>query len=230
MTGRDALVCLLSSALLIFARNSQLLSPMGRKGRELSLEKKQLIIQLSSEKKTPTEIGKLLDVPRRTVGSVIKKNHQTGSVENKPRSGRRKLFTDRDVNALDRIVKSNRKAGLRDITGIFNDTKEHSFSQSTIKRKLSFLGYKRRAAKKHVAIRDENRKKRVTWCRERRNWTVDEQWKKYIFSDESQIVIGTNNRVYIWRQDREVESPYLTVSVPPIKQEGLCYDMGMYLF
>ena len=60
-----------------------------------------------------------------------------------------------------------------------------------------------------MVVKEGNREKRVTWCRASRNWTVDENWKKWIFSDESQVVVGTNNRVYIWRKDNEVNNPHL---------------------
>jgi hypothetical protein len=46
-------------------------------------------------------------------------------------------------------------------------------------RKLASEGYKRLAAKKCVIILEVNHKKRVAWCRERRNWTVDLHWRKY---------------------------------------------------
>ena len=48
----------------------------------------------------------------------------------------------------------------------------------------------------------------------RRNWTVDKNWKKWIFSDESQVVVGTNNRVYIWGKDNEVNNPCLVSPAP----------------
>ena len=50
---------------------------------------------------------------------------------------------------------------------------------------------------------EANRKKRIKWFKERRGRTVDDYRKKVIFSDESQIVLGTNNRVYVWRKNDE---------------------------
>ena len=60
-----------------------------------------------------------------------------------------------------------------------------------------------------MVVREANRKKRVKWCKERRGRTVDNYWKKVIFSDESQIVLATNNRVYICRKDDEMYNPHL---------------------
>ena len=67
-------------------------------------------------------------------------------------------------------------------------------------------GYKRRLAKKKMVVRQATRKKLVEWCKERRDRTADNYWKKVIFSDESQIVLGTNNRVYIWRKDDKLST------------------------
>ena len=64
-------------------------------------------------------------------------------------------------------------------------------------------------AKKSVTVRDVNKNKCVAWARERKNWTVEQEWKKWIFSDESQIVIGANNKILIWRKDHEINEPHL---------------------
>ena len=81
-----------------------------------------------------------------------------------------------------------------------------------MQRELHSEGYKRRLAKKRMVVREVNRKKRVKWCKQRRSQTVDNYWKKVIFSDESQIVLGTNNRVYIVRKDDEKYNPHLVCS------------------
>ena len=35
----------------------------------------------------------------------------------------------------------------------------------------------------------------ISWCRERKNWTVDDHWKNWKFSDECQVENGNKNRV-----------------------------------
>ena len=144
----------------------------------------------------------------------IKKFNEHGTVENRPGRGRRKLFTDIDVNQLSRAVKLNRVRSLTDLTSMINEGKDHRFCKKTISRKLKRLGYKRRIIKKQMVVKDGNRKKRMAWCRARRNWTVDENWKDWIFSDESQVVIGTDNRVYVWRKDEEVNKTHLVCPAP----------------
>ena len=65
--------------------------------------------------------------------------------------------------------------------------------------------------------------------KQRRSRTVDNCWKKVIFSDESQIVLGANNRIYIWRKDDEKYNPPLICSRSARKISlmiwgCICYD------
>jgi hypothetical protein len=66
------------------------------------------------------------------------------------------------------VVKENRRRTYEDITGIMNVGNNHRFCTRTITRKIQELGYKRRIAKKKVAIREANKKARCKWCKERR--------------------------------------------------------------
>ena len=75
--------------------------------------------------------------------------------------------------------------------------------KKTIWRSLKLYGYRRCVCKKKIRIRVANRVKRVRWCAGKRNWTVENDWRKVIFSDESQIVIGNDCRIYVWRKSNE---------------------------
>jgi hypothetical protein len=91
------------------------------------------------------------------------------------------------------------------------------FLQELLEKKIKDLGFNRRVAKKKAPIRDVNKKERVRWCKERTNWTVDEHWRKWIFSDESQIVIGQNNKIYVWRKGDERYNAQLVC--PPCRRK-----------
>ena len=78
-------------------------------------------------------------------------------------------------------------------------------------------------------VREVNRKKRVDWCKERKTLAIDEYWRTVIFVDESHIVFGVNNRVYMWPKDDEKHNPLL-LCVRPERKISLiiwgcvCYD------
>ena len=70
-------------------------------------------------------------------------------------------------------------------------------SKRTIQYNLHKHNYRRSVVKKKLVIKDVNRKKRPAWCRDKRiTWTVD-NWKCVIFSDETKIMIGHDERVRV---------------------------------
>lgn len=172
----------------------------------MSNDVKNVIVDMRKQGKKLQEIADILSIPRGTVSDVIVRFKQRGSVENKPQTGRRRLLDTRDSRELVRQVRGDRKTPLKDVTLTFNEHREVKVSKRTVQRSLYREGYNRRVVKKKVRIREVNRKKRVKWAKEKIRWSVERHWKKVIFSDESQVVIGSNNRVYIWRRKDEAES------------------------
>ena len=80
-------------------------------------------------------------------------------METLTRSGRKRSFTNRDRNALKRLVKSNRRLTVQDITAKLNECKTKTFSHKTVQRVLHSEGYKlRRLAKKKMVVRGANQK------------------------------------------------------------------------
>ena len=147
-----------------------------------------------------------MNIPRGTVSDVVVRFKRRGSVENKPHTGRHRLLDERETRGLVMLVRSDRKTPLKDVTTRFNENREIRVSKRTVQRSLYQEGYNRRVVKKKVRIREVNRKKRVKWAREKLHWRIEGQWDRVIFSDESQVVVGNNNRIYIWRKKYEAES------------------------
>ena len=127
-------------------------------------------------------ISKLLSVPYMTISNIVKKYRNTSSVENKKRSGRPKLVSDRDDRKLERLIKANRRDTLSNKTSKFNENREIQVSR-TVQSHLSQHGFQERVLKKKVVVKAENRRKRLPWCLEKRRWVVDGNRNKVIFSD-----------------------------------------------
>jgi hypothetical protein len=85
----------------------------------------------------------------------------------------------------------------------FNQSVPVLICKRSIQRRLNKNGFHRRIVAKTLTISLKNRKNRVRWFRNRLHWTIQEQWNKIIFSDEMQMVIGKNSRVYVWRKSEE---------------------------
>lgn len=181
---------------------------MGRKGKETGADKKKVIVDLMQSGISRRKISELLKIPKSTVIDICKWFSETGSLENKPRSGRPPKIKPRDYRKLERIVKTNRRCSLSDITAKFNEERPEPVSRRTIQHNLHKNNYRRSVAKKKLVIKENNRKKRLSWCRGKRQWSV-ENWKRVIFSDESKIMIGHDERVRIWRKKDEGWRPDL---------------------
>lgn len=181
---------------------------MGRKGKETGADAKKFIVDLMQSGLSRRKISEMLKIPKSTVIDICKRFSDTGSLENKPRSGRPPKIKPRDYRKLERIVKTNRRCSLSDITAKFNEERPEPVSRRTIQHNLHKNNYRRSVAKKKLVIKEINRKKRLAWCRGKRQWSV-ENWKRVIFSDESKIMIGHDERVRIWRKRDEGWRPDL---------------------
>ena len=59
------------------------------------------------------------------------------------------------------------------------------------------IGSEKRVFKKNNLIRPANRKTRMLFCQEKRNWTK-EDWKKLFSSDETMVVIKNGGKIQTW--------------------------------
>ncbi|CAG2208600.1 unnamed protein product [Mytilus edulis] len=116
---------------------------MGRKGQELSTDVKNMIVEMFQNGFSRRKIADILRIPKSTVIDNVRKFLDTGSVENKPRSGRPLFVKPRDYRKLERIVKTSRRSSLCDITNKFNEENCVPVSKRTIQHHLHKHGYHR---------------------------------------------------------------------------------------
>ena len=70
------------------------------------------------------------------------------------------------------------------------------------------MGLEKRVFKKNNLIRPANRKIRILFCQEKRNWTK-EDWKNLFSSDETMVVIKNARKIQIWGKSDEKHVPHL---------------------
>lgn len=181
---------------------SDIESKMGRREKELSNDVIEIAQKLFKEGETIDYVSNTLHILRSTVGSLKKHIEQRGSIENIPRRGMTPSVTARNYRKLERLVKVNRRDKLQDITSKFNENMERLISKRTLQFHLHKNWYRRSVSKKKVVVKYVNRRKRLSWCREKQKIKEENYWKKVI-SDESKIVVGQYSRVYVWRKRGE---------------------------
>lgn len=114
---------------------------MASRGKDLSTEQKQTIVCMSKNGLSSRKISDLIGISPNTVQKVLKRNSDRGSVENKERSGRKRLVSDRGDRDLERLVKKNRRQTLSDLTSVFNDSVPEQVSSRIVRRRLKEQGY-----------------------------------------------------------------------------------------
>lgn len=175
--------------------------------RELTVEQKKVVINLTKQKFSQKNVAGVLNVSQSCISKFLKRWKCRKSVENLQRSGRPKKTDDRCDRRIIRHVKCHRKQTLQEITNTVNNFIPQSLAPRTVRRRLRSCGFTRRKIRKSIVISRANRVRRVSWCRQKLGWTVKSDWQSVIFSDETQVVIGQNNKVYVWRRATEVWRP-----------------------
>lgn len=178
---------------------------------------KESVVALVKKGNSFQKVADMLNMSKTTVHRVYRKFCKRGTVETAPKTGRKKSLSDRDGRKILRQVKANRKTPLADVTDNFNNNENRNVSKKTMWRFLENQKYRLCVCMKKIRISPVNRQRRVAWCRAKSTWTNND-WKRVIFSDESQIVIGSDNKVYNWRKSDEAFRPEC---ISPVKHKKL---------
>lgn len=75
-------------------------------------------------------------------------------------------------------------------------------SARTIQRALHESGYSGYKGARKPFVNETNRKKRLCWAKQRKNW--ESEWENIIWSDESYFrLFNGDGRIWVWRQPKE---------------------------
>ena len=102
---------------------------MGRHGKELTTEQKEILLSLSHQGFSSYKIQEFTGINCRTIQKFLKRTREKGS-------GGRKKTTPRDERVLFRSVKRNRRQTLKDLTARFNNRTGYNVSERTVRRNV----------------------------------------------------------------------------------------------
>lgn len=153
---------------------------MGR-SKQVTPRKRAIIMQYVKDGLNASKISQRLNINRRTVCDIVNRFKATGSVEVGRRTGRPRVTSIRNDNMIRRASTKNPGASSLEIkldTGL-------SVSPRTIRRRLvDMFGLRARRPAKKPLLTDQQRRKRVQFCRKYLHFTVA-NWNDVLFSDES---------------------------------------------
>ncbi|GBL83808.1 hypothetical protein AVEN_132688-1 [Araneus ventricosus] len=141
----------------------------------------------------------------------------TGSIERKPGQGRPRATTATEDRYLSIIARRNRGATASQLSRDLHAATGTRVSRVTVSKRLHETGLFARRPAVCVPLTSTNMRVRLAWCREHRDWSMD-QWATVHFTDESRFSLNTDSRrTFIWR---EPEIRYLPSKVREIDHYG----------
>jgi transposase len=167
--------------------------------KQIDLPTRVSIHTLYAEAKMPVaKIAAQKGVSRQAVYGIIKRFKETGSHEDRPRSGHPSTLTDRQKRA---IVKAARKEPSRTLNSLRNAVSPPP-SERTVSRVLAEANLYSYVARKGTRLTEDHMRNRLNFAKKFKG-KVD--WHRVIFSDEVPFVLGrTYGRKFIRRQPGEL--------------------------
>ena len=150
-------------------------------------------------------ISSKLGVPKTTVLRWIRKINQIGTPGRVFGSGRPRITSPTDDQHIILEVKRNR---LISTDEIIENVPTLKCSRDTIIRRIKESGeFNSYWQIRKSFISERNRRIRVQWCKDRLHWTI-EQWRKFLWTDESPFVLRYNRKKWVWRLHNERYKPF----------------------
>ncbi len=171
------------------------------KTADLTVVQKTIIDTLHKEGKPQTFIAKEAGCSQSAVSKHVNKK-----LSGRKKCGRKRCTTNRENRSLMRIVKQNRFKNLGELHKEWTEAGVKA-SRATTHRRVKEFGYSCRIPLVKPLMNHRQRQRRLTWAKEKKNWTVA-QWSKVLFSDESKFCISFGNQgPRVWRKGGEAHSP-----------------------
>lgn len=180
---------------------------MGKK-RDLTEFERGMIVGARSVGASISKTAGLVKCSRAAVVNVYREWTTTQKTGSQRRAcGRHRLLDARSERRLAKIVRTNRKASVRQIAANLNEGTSVKASERTVRRTLHRMGYGSRRPIRKPLLSAFNRRRRLQFAKEHKDWTVDD-WKKVMWSDESRFQLHhADGRVRIWRKQHESMDP-----------------------
>lgn len=153
----------------------------GKVGNRIPEEKRwRIIFKKKDMKQTPYKIAQEMKMNEQSVHNVIEKYEQTGTVHDRPKSGRKRKLSNAQVSQAIRKAKKGKTAPQ-----IARECKT-KVDPRTIQRRLREAGLFYGKVLKVEKLTKRHKEQRVEYSKEMKNY----KWKRVFFSDEKTFQLG----------------------------------------
>ena len=160
-------------------------NPRPRASRRLSEEERWRVVHLSTELHlNPTAIAKRLGVHRHTVSAILSKYHETKTIRDRPRSGRKRKISTEDEKKIVKKAKQGKDA--IEIAREYERETKIKVDRTTIGRLIHDHKLKWLIRQQVQELTAANKAKRLAYARAMSKYN----WKRVLFSDEKTFYLG----------------------------------------
>lgn len=190
---------------------------------ELSDFEKGYIVGMRENKIPYSEIANRLGRSESGVRKFYKFFFEMNEHSPKNHTGRLPLLSKQDKRSLFRNIRKKRDITLADLSECLNERRAiikntPRVSPRTIQRALHSEGFHSRKGKRKPLVNENNRKKRLSFCKEHRTW-AREKFAEVVFSDESRFsLFGRDGSGNVWRQPEEKYD--VDCLIPKVQNDG----------
>jgi transposase len=157
------------------------------------------------------EIVQVTGVGKSEVSAILKRARERGYTKLQPlqdaffadaaRTGRPTKINQEVNQQVREIISQSRQSRTLTCVAIARQLKQYNttLTPGTVWRILRIAGYHKVKPTKKPGLTAEQRKARLAWCLEHKDWTL-EDWKKVLWSDETSVVYGVRRGgERVWR-------------------------------
>ena len=149
-----------------------------------------------------------------TVSRIVNKHRLTNDVKDRPRSGRSRITSRREANALRRLVRRNPFANSTVLKKTVVAPSVAICKNSPNMSEICWLSFKKTC--KDMLTNTNTQSFRLQWCQTSRQWNLA-SLRKVHWSDESRFLLHvTDGRVRVWRQPNTAYAERNIVETVPL--------------
>ena len=171
-------------------------------GRHLSVEQRWSIVCLHKLKRTDADVATQVSCDVRSVRHWIEHYKEHGSVEDAPRSGRKRKAPEQTP----RIVAAAKAQPFTTPRSLRRELELDDLSARSIRRRLDGADLHGRVAKSEHPFTEEHLRRRLSFAEGYANWS-EEKWDTVLFTDEARIEQGPHGRVWVQRPTGQALNP-----------------------
>ncbi len=132
--------------------------------------------------------------------------HVNRKLSGRKKCGRKRCTTNERTTALWGLSSKIKSKNLGELHKEWTEAGVKA-SRATTHRRVKEFGYSCRIPLVKPLLNHRQRQRRLTWAKEKKNWTVA-QWSKVLFTDESKFCISFGNQgPRVWRKGGEAHRP-----------------------